>query len=65
MPITRETVRRGDVLMVGGRQIQVVDIVRTTYGTRLGFKGGEWLWLTTRTELTGLRGAVPSAGGGS
>ncbi|MBB0244771.1 hypothetical protein FNQ90_11810 [Streptomyces alkaliphilus] len=61
--ITRRSVRRGDVLVIGGRQMQVVEVVRTAYGARLGFKGGEWLWLTNRSELNGLRGPVPGAGG--
>ncbi|MBB0245540.1 hypothetical protein FNQ90_15875 [Streptomyces alkaliphilus] len=64
VPITRETVRRGDVLMVGGRQMEIRNVVRTITGARLDFPDGERMWLTARTELTGLRGAVPRPGGG-
>ncbi|MGW2669306.1 hypothetical protein ACWC5F_14680 [Streptomyces sp. NPDC001272] len=54
--ITSLTVRRGDVIQIGGRACRVSDLVQLPGGAkRLFFESGEVLTLHARSRLVALR----------
>lgn len=54
--ITSLTVRRGDVIQIGGRACRVTDLVQLPAGAkRLFFETGEVLTLHARSRLAALR----------
>ncbi|MCE7079806.1 hypothetical protein [Streptomyces sp. ST2-7A] len=61
--VTRDTVRKHDVLLVGDRRWEVARVTRSLHGTRLDIATGERLWLVEGTELAALRRATPAGAG--
>ncbi|MFI7272647.1 hypothetical protein [Streptomyces sp. NPDC049879] len=56
MSLTAETIRRLDVINVGGRQLRVVDLVAIRVGHKLVvFESGETLTMTPLTAVNGIR----------
>ncbi|MFG2215788.1 hypothetical protein ACGFN1_13060 [Streptomyces sp. NPDC048685] len=54
--ITSTTVRRGDVIQVGGRSCRVSDLCQLPHGAkRLLFETGELLTIHGRTRLVAVR----------
>ncbi|WP_329202180.1 MULTISPECIES: hypothetical protein [unclassified Streptomyces] len=54
--ITSTTVRRGDVIQIGGQPCRVADLIQLPAGAkRLFFESGELLTMHARTRLIALR----------
>ncbi|MFF7351600.1 hypothetical protein ACFZA1_02915 [Streptomyces filipinensis] len=54
--ITATTVRRGDVIQVGGRACRVSNLFQLPHGAKqLLFESGELLTIHTRTRLAAVR----------
>ncbi|MEV5881672.1 hypothetical protein AB0L74_02905 [Streptomyces sp. NPDC052020] len=54
--ITSTTVRRGDIIQVGGRPCQVSDLFQLSHGAKqLLSESGELLTMHTRTRLLAVR----------
>ncbi|MEU9985897.1 hypothetical protein AB0E10_03640 [Streptomyces sp. NPDC048045] len=54
--VTSTTVRRGDIIQVGGRACYVSNLFQLPYGAKqILFESGELLTITTRTRLVAVR----------
>ncbi|WP_188271386.1 MULTISPECIES: hypothetical protein [unclassified Streptomyces] len=62
--ITSSTVRRGDVIQIGGRLCRVVNLVQLPGGAKqLLFESGELLTMHSRSRFTALRMRLMQRGG--
>ncbi|MDX3247073.1 hypothetical protein PV408_36200 [Streptomyces sp. ME18-1-4] len=54
--ITATTVRRGDIIQVGGRACRVIDLFQLRHGAKqLLFESGELLTIHARTRILAVR----------